>query len=129
MHYSRDTIDIVLRVVFNLSPFATQEDLGGEGISVCGALFALFLSVCPLLGYQDGTGLTRGGRGIDGRGGVGAKRGWVGEGRCSGRRAGPCLAATMGLLGGGDDDDVGGGQASRVAVAAGELLQVRFSPS
>lgn len=29
----------------------------GEGLSVCGALFAILLSVCPLLGYREGCGL------------------------------------------------------------------------
>lgn len=73
---------------------------GSGGLSVCGALFALFLSACPLLGYPaaDNARVT-----------LGSGGGWVSRGEEEGGR--PASEPS--------------GVPSRVAVLAGEVLQVR----
>lgn len=106
----------------------------GDGLSVCGALFALFLSACPLLGGAGAevskgvVGRRQGGR-VDAAAARGGGGGWgmpsaTGEGDSSGVYAveGALPAVLVGAIRGGASQ----GFPSRVAVVAGELLQVKW---
>lgn len=116
----------------SLNP-AGEGDGVGDGLSVCGALFALFLSACPLLLGAGGGPASKGaGKRQDGAG-EGAGVGWgmsgvTGDHVPSGVRAleGASPAVLVGVKrGGGAGASLG--VPSRVAVMAGELLQVEWS--